>query len=75
MKHLLSDPGVTIHFKGIGAEIDEKCFSDRASVPQEGADNTLDTIDAVCVEWRPEIERRCLLVIFIVGDWRMLVRR
>ena len=35
-----------------GAKNDNNCFVNRASVPQEGADDTLDVFDAICIKLR-----------------------
>ena len=58
-----------------GTESDKKFVVDRASVPQEGTDDTLDAFDAVCVKWRACIGRCRLLGLGAVGDGGMLVRR
>ena len=57
-----------------GTESDEKFVVNYVSVPQEGANNTLDAFDAVRVEWRAQIGIYRLLGIGTVGDGGMLVR-
>ena len=50
-----------------GAERDEKFIFNRASIPQEGASNTLDAFDTGCVEGRALIGCRRLLGLGAVG--------
>ena len=51
-----------------GAESKEKLVVDRASVPQEGVNDTSDVFNAVHVEWRERIKRCGLLGIGTIGD-------
>ena len=72
---------VSIGFGGRGflgandAESNKKFAVDRASVPQEGAKNTLDALDAVRVEWRELIGICKLMGLGAVEDGGMLVWR
>ena len=57
-----------------GTERDEKFVVNRVSVPQEGANDTLDAFDAVRVDLRAQIGIYRLLGIGTVVDRGMLVR-
>ena len=56
------------------SERDKKFIFDRASAPQEGANNTLDAFDTGRVKWRAQIRRRRFMGLGAVGDGGMLVR-
>ena len=57
-----------------GAKSKEKFIVDRAPVPQEGANNTLDAFDDGGAKWRARGGRSRLLGIGSVEDRGMLVR-
>ena len=57
-----------------GAKSEEKFIVDRAPVPQEGSNNTLDAFDDGGAKWRARGGRSRLLGIGSVEDRGMLVR-
>ena len=60
-------------FGADSTESNKKFISDCASVPQEGANNTLDAFDAGQIKWSERIVRSRLLGIGAVGDEGILV--
>ena len=67
--------GGRILLEANGAKIGETFAINRAPVPQEYADNTLDVFDSVRVKWRAWIGLYMFLVLGAVGDGGILVQR